>query len=201
MAIWIFKKEFDNDNPICYDLGNIEKVILDKNDEGAEIRCVDKIIADGKQFQNGGGKRYFSLICGWSNIFQIEDEQWESDTDLKLEKEPKDGDQINMEGKFRLKYNNRSYHPICCDKRLLYILDRNWEMNIGEKPDGGLTNADWERFCNDIPTLEQAEKWLKRKQYQSEPVPFESLESKAAYKRIDPCGGLRPGVKALEFLN
>lgn len=228
MTTWIFKKEFKTHNPMCYDLGNIEKVILGDTGKYSDYRKVEKIIADGKPFNAGCSKRFLSLINGWFDLKQvdeypplnIEDEDKEEavwdrffeETTLILKEPPKDGHEYDMTGKrsMRMDYKSPYYDPygpysdcspVCCDPRLLYIMDRNWEMNNGERPEGGLTDADWERFCNDIPTKEQALAWLKQRGYQAEPVPFQSPESMEVYHRIKPYGGPYPGIKALDFLN
>lgn len=230
MTKWIFKKELGNENPVCYDIGNIERIILDRPDHNSGDKRVEKIIADGKTFYCGLEKRYFTLIYGWSTFYQLEDEQWDLDSNkitLKLNEEPKDGEEFNLDGIRRMKYRDHRYDPICSDPRVLYIMDRNYEMNHGLHPQkearraymGDVsdklwkarqkndkteierlkkyidacpiqgdfpTQSEWEHFCNDIPTKEEAIKWLLDRKYQSEPIPFEDPWGKFIYEHLFP---------------
>lgn len=158
MAKWIYVAHMGEDNPICRDIGNIEKLTLDST--GRTTNALESLVADGIQYYLGM-QPYAIRILGMVSL----DSMYDAKTGEQLTwvypplENAKDGMVVDVKHKPSSEiYTHSAY---CDDPRLLCILNRLLNLLLrnedsdSEKVDKALI----------VPTREEALKYLREREY------------------------------------
>ena len=183
MAEWKFFKSYGKGEYICTDIGNILKI------EVGEDHWLSQIITEESEIFMAGEKPFFSFCCGVKGILECKDQKGQYCSDPRV--------LYICDRNWEMVFG---YHPLTeatdeyygdVPDELMKARQRGDKKEIdrlekyidacpykGKYP----TQPEWERFCLDIPTREYALEWLKKREYQIEPVYF---ESETARKNIE----------------
>jgi len=172
MAKWLYYDYMGKYNPVCVDLGNIEKILPNIPMAQETYQLVEGVIADGVHF-GCNTKPIILQLGGFANCIPCPKNL---DAPTVFKTFPEDihhEDPVDMEPNIAYLDRKHNFHsPICCDPRLLYIMHRALELP---------TDTTLERFNRHlkvIPTREEALAYLIRNNLNFDPIPFEAIEAK-----------------------
>lgn len=178
MARWEYYGWMGRSNPVCVDVGKIEKIIPTEAFGAQDMTPpVKAIIADGKRYWCSG--KPWVLLLGGVVCFK---QNRESDVKCEWRSFPegiRDEDEVEMNSRIVYLDSERSMcHPITNDPRVLYIMCRGWEAAFDPEEtawrDFKPTMRSWKELVADIPTMEQAIAYLKQVDLWYECVPLGS---------------------------
>lgn len=157
MAKWIYVAHMGEDNPICRDIGNIEKLNVTGFDSWVEI---ESLVVDGIEYHLGM-KSSATRILGVVSL----DPMYDAKSGERLTwiypplENAKDG--MVVEVKYCTTNGPYAHRAYCDDPRLLCIVNRLWNLNLRQE------YGDQEKIDKAlvIPAREEALKYLREREY------------------------------------
>ncbi len=151
MQQWIYYDYMGQNNPVCDDVGKIEEI----HETTWTSNCMlETIKADGMTFSGG----IHPLYVRFGHYFPLNVMRAD---DAEIRYLPNDihyGDELEISPHIIWKNpKGETLEPVCTDPRVLYIALKGWLIHPSA------SKQEVERWRQDIPTREFAEKWMKER--------------------------------------
>ena len=170
MQKWVYYDNMGRNNPVCVDAGKITAIVPNYPKARESYGLVDSIVADGIRFV--GNIKYIVLDIGCIYPFS----PYPNASSARFVEFPKDlkhGDAVEFKNDIEFFDSEGAlYTPICIDPRVLYIAHRGWKLL---KKGEALTADEVENWSKDIPTRENALRWLVENGKRTECIPIDCV--------------------------
>ena len=158
---WRYSAEFGGYNPICEDVGEIEKFKEEGSASQGEGVCFDMKANGGCEYYGGGLKNNVEARVGFTNFSVYRQKNGKKPKYIFTEPQFTDGQIVDCN---ESKYSG--LEPITCDPRVLYLSLINCWLQQHDKPE-------IKKFK--IPTMEEARQWCNEVGIPERPIPFDRV--------------------------